>query len=449
MSKSIRGRFLVVSVLSVVILLSLAGVVFIEIFSRSLERRLDDELTSHINNLAGALRISDTGAIRLSDRPLEARFNQPYGGLYWQVVDDQTGTELRSQSLWDYALPLPSEDHAVGEIHRYHLQGPEQTQLLVQERKVALAGADGLHPVRIAVGMDTAPIMSARHDFTLDMVPYMVILAAFLVGISLAQLTYGLRPLSTLNEGLNRIRERRAERLSGTYPDELTATVGAVNSLLDAQEAIISKARARAGDLAHGLKTPLTVLSNDAFTLQEKGETEIGDELAHLAKVMQAHVNRELTRSRIAASAGLRRSDANIAACVESVVRTLKRTPKGELLDWTISIPSSLTVPVDPHDLQELLGNILENAVKWTAASVIVKASVNDGEIVLVVSDDGPGADPAEIRRLMERGVRLDMQTPGDGIGLSIVREIADVYRIAVEIDNRDGAGLQVVLRFR
>jgi signal transduction histidine kinase len=219
----------------------------------------------------------------------------------------------------------------------------------------------------------------------------------------------------------------------------------AVDRLLDVQAQSLAKARARAGDLAHGLKTPLTVLANDALTLRQKGESEIADEIERLVILMRGHVDAELARSRIVIDAEMRQSDADIVKIVGQVVRTLKRTPAGETLDWRISVEeSSVEVPVDPHDLRELIGNILENAVKWASATVVVAWS----DRRLTVADDGPGVPPDRIRQMTERGVRLDTDVPGSGFGLSIVKEICSVYGLELSIENCQGSGLQVTVGF-
>ncbi|SSC65202.1 sensor histidine kinase [Ciceribacter selenitireducens] len=445
---SIRGRFLIVSAASVFLAMVLATIVFVSIFTRNLERRIDEELTGHINLFAGTLRFAPDGSLELPDRPADRRFTEPYGGLYWQVEDDRNKRQLRSPSLWDYALPLPTDMHEPGVVHRYTLPGPDGGNLIVQERQIIVAAPEGPRPVRVAAAIDDSVLAEARRVFTLDIIPFMVVLAAFLIAASLAQLTFGLRPVSSVSEGLNRIRERKAERLTGRFPKELQEVVAAMNRLLDAQSVIIQKARTRSADLAHGLKTPLTVVANDAATLKERGQTEIGDELAHLAGVMQAHVDRELARSRIAATAELRASDADLATAVDRIVRTLKRTPRGGDLAWQVDVPPAVTVEVDPHDLEELLGNILDNAVKWARSTISVRVCRDAAGHRLVIEDDGPGADPAGLKLMMERGIRLDSQKPGTGIGLSIVKDIASVYDLTIEITNRDAGGLRVSVSF-
>lgn len=446
--QSIRTRFLLISAGSVVVALAMASIVLISLFTRNLEGRIDQELSGHINNIAGSLQFGVDGAATLAARPVDRRFEEPYGGLYWQVEDDQRGTSLRSPSLWDYSLPLPNDEHEVGTIHRYRLAGPELSDVVVQERRIIFAAPGGRRAIRIAVAIDASVVEMARRAFAYDIIPYMSAIAVFLVAASVAQLTFGLRPLSAVSAGLDRIRERKADRLQGPYPKELTGVVDAVNQLLDAQAELISKAKTRAADLAHGLKTPLTVLSNDAATLRERGQGEIADEIAHLTAMMQSHVDRELTRSRIAASAGLRASDANLAASLALIVKTLKRTPRGEGLDWLINVPPDVVVPVDPNDLQELLGSILDNAVKWSRSSIRVAMDANADRRFLVIEDDGPGASPSGLQSMVERGKRLDTTVPGTGIGLAIVSDIADVYRLHLTIENRDAGGLRVTIGF-
>lgn len=448
MRHSIRRRFLLVSIISVILALIMASLVLIDLFTRNLERRIDVELTGHINNIAGTLRFAADGRIELPDRPVDRRFNEPYGGLYWQVEDDLRNRTLRSASLWDTSLPLPDDDQEAGSIHRYHLAGPEGSDLIVQERKIIFAAPDGKRAIRVAAAVDASVVSKASRTFMLDIVPYMVALAVFLIAASLAQLTYGLRPISSVSEGLDRIRTRKADRLNGSFPRELQPVVDAVNRLLEAQSQLISRARTRAADLAHGLKSPLTVLFNDAETLRERGEVEIADELVHLAGVMKSHVDRELTRSRIAGSAVLRSTDADLATSLNIILRTLRRTPRGEKLSWTIDVAPGTTIEMDPSDLQELLGNILDNAVKWSRSAIRIKAQRQDERPVLMIEDDGPGASPDGLSAIMKRGIRLDLKTPGTGIGLAIVSDIADVYNLSIDIQNIDSGGLRIIIRF-
>ncbi len=445
---SIRSRFIIVSLVSVTLALSLAAWFFIGLFTANLERRIDAELTGHLNLLAGTLEFSADGTLKKPDGPRDNRFFQAYGGLYWQIFDPVKQTELRSASLFDYALPLPADSHDAGSVHRYRLKGPEGTDVIVQERQLIIAAPDGSREIRIAVAIDAAALDNAASEFALAILPYLGALALFLVAMSVLQLSFGLRPLTTIARDLNEVRERRASSLPGPYPKELQCLVGQMNQLLETQHKAMDKARSRASDLAHGLKTPLTVISNNALRLEEKGETEIAGELNMLSEAMLSHVNHELARSRIAQTPDQRRSDAEPAKIAAEIIRTLKRTEHGEGLVWSAAIPDNLSLPIDPHDLRELIGNLLENAAKWARSTVSVAAIKTGSDWLMSIEDDGPGVEEARLADLTKRGLRLDYQKPGTGLGLAIVNEIATVYGLTLTFENRTQGGLRVSVLF-
>jgi signal transduction histidine kinase len=439
---SIRARFLLVSLAIVPVALALAALFFTSLFTVNLQRRVETELAGHINNLAAAIGFQPDGRLAHPTSVFDHRFSKAYGGLYWQIADEATQTELRSDSLWDFALALPDSLPGDSAVHHYELAGPGNTRLLVQERRIFVNSPTGKRSLRIAVAADRQPLDDAGRGFALDILPYIAGLAALLILASLVQVTIGLRPLATLKDGLDRIREHRSGRLDSVLVET------ALNQLLDSQAQAIGKARARAGDLAHGLKTPLTVLANDALRLREKGERELADEIDHLVSVMRAHVERELALSRIAASAAMRQSDGDLTTVIGEIVRTLRRTAGGEALDWHVDLPEALMVPVDPHDLRELAGNLVENAVKWGRSTVRIHWRPAGAGGALIIEDDGPGVDPDKIRSMTGRGVRHDEQAPGSGLGLSIVQEICDVYGLALTIENLQSQGLRATVTF-
>ena len=445
---SIRTRFLLVSLAVVPVAMALAALFFTSLFTVNLQRRIEAELTGHINNLAAAIRFQPDGRIVRPTSVFDHRFAKAYSGLYWQIEDEAMQTQLRSESLWDVALALPDSLPEDGAVHHYELAGPDKTRLLVQERRILINSPTGKRSLRIAVAADHQPLDDASRAFALDILPYVAGLAVLLILASLVQVALGLRPLATLKEELDRIREHRGGRLDTVLPKEFAPVEAALNRLLDSQTQAIGKARARSGDLAHGLKTPLTVLANDALRLREKGEGEIADEVDHLVSVMRTHVDRELARSRIAASAQMRQSDGDLAKVIGEIVRTLKRTASGEILEWRIDLPQTLILPIDPHDLRELAGNLVENAVKWGQSTVHIHWRPTGAGGALIIEDDGPGIAPDKIRSMTERGVRHDEQAPGSGLGLSIVREICDVYSLLLAIETKQPHGLRVSVIF-
>ncbi len=449
---SIRGRFLLTSALTVGLALALTAVLLVSLFSSNIRERIELELTGQIGTIAGTIAFDGDGELSRPRGALDRRFSEPYGGYYWQIMDDARRKVLRSTSLWDVALDLPDDGQTNGEIHHYTLPGPEGSTLIVQERMITVAAPDGPRRLRIAVAVDEKTLADARSRFIRDILPALAGLAIFLIGASIAQLAFGLKALDSLSQGIDRIRERRDTQLSGSYPTEFESTVKAVNQLLDTQELMIAKAKSRAADLAHGLRTPLTVLSNDALTLREKGETEMADELDHLAAVMRNHVERELALARLTARPDLRRADTDIARVLQELIRTLKRTPSGEELAFTVEGRDGETVPVDPSDFRELTGNLLENAVKWAKSEIAITWQRSKGQTVLTISDDGPGVPEAALAKLTQRGWRLDNAAEGSGLGLSIVREIVELYGISMALRNGNPetgrSGLVVELAF-
>jgi signal transduction histidine kinase len=222
--------------------------------------------------------------------------------------------------------------------------------------------------------------------------------------------------------------------------------VDAVNSLLESQTRAMENAKTRAADLAHGLKTPLTVLLADAARLRASGEPEIAGEIEELANAMKGHVDRELSRVRLQGLDGLVQAKTALEPIVMRLVRALGRTPKGELLDWQVSLPEGAEVAVREEDLAELLGNLLDNACKWAASEVVIAAALN-GTVTISIKDDGPGAPEALMHWLGQRGLRLDQKVPGTGQGLAIAMDIAKAYggTLTFELEKPHGFQASVV----
>lgn len=445
--RSLQSRFILTSVIAVTLCLAVAGFALLQIFSESYSSRVQNELTGHINRLAAVIRFAPDGAIEAPEGGLaDTRSLLPYGGLYWQIDDSLSRRELRSPSLFDYALPLPKDAHPLGVMHQYRLPGPEGKDVLVQERVLALNAPEGVRPVRIAVAVNAEEVDNARAAFALDLLPYVAVLAFLLVLMSMGQLWIGLRPLDRIGRDLEAIRARHVHRIAGPYPREVQPLVDRLNRLLDSQTEAMEKARGRASDLAHGLKTPLTVLTNNALTLRDKGEIEMADELDHLAETMLSHVEHELARARITPSPEQRSGDADVGKIIGETIRMLQHTEAGEHLHWRSHVPDDMTVPIDPHDFRELAGNLLENAAKWAKGEVFIRLSRETEGFRLTIEDDGPGAAPERLPELSRRGVRLDRVKPGSGLGLAIVSEIASVYDLALTLENRAEGGFRATI---
>ena len=426
-ARSLKLRLLLVGAITISAALLAAGLGIVELFERHVERRADAELDTYIRQISAGITFDAKGEA-IFDRPLaDPRFETPLSGLYWQISDDAGGRMLRSRSLWDTVLKLPGDVLDKGAVHRHTLDGPSRSSLLVRERDVTYTTPAGSSQLRIAVALDEAEIHAARAEFAWDVLIALAFLATALLAAAWMQIVIGLMPLTAVKRSVLAVQSGSKKRVDVTKPQEVMPLVAAVNSLLESQTRAMENAKSRAADLAHGLKTPLTVLLADAARLRANGEPEIADEIEELANAMKGHVDRELSRVRLQGLDILFPAKTSVEPIILRLVRALGRTPKGENLDWRIGIAEDAAVPMHEEDLAELLGNLLDNACKWAATSVSVAAAVN-GAVTLSVEDDGPGAPEALMHWLGQRGLRLDQKVPGTGQGLAIAMDIVKAY---------------------
>jgi signal transduction histidine kinase len=441
---SLRFRLLAAGGASILVALSVAALGLMLLFERHVERRLVRELESHLRQLVSGLeRSPDNGVLRLGRAPAEPRFLEPLSGLYWQIAQ-RDGRALRSRSLWDAALDLPPDVLADGEVHQHTIAGPGGTRLLAVERAVALPETLGGGSIRAAVAIDRSEVHAAGLAFAVDLLPALAMLAAVLLAAAWVQVTVGLRPLDAVRRRLAQVRAGQQARLGGAFPNEVRALAAEVDRLLEAQEASIARARARAADLAHGLKTPLTVLAADAAELQARGQTQIGEEIAAIADGMRRHVERELARAR--AGIGRHAREVAVRPLVDQVAEVLRRTPAGQALAWQIDVPAELAVRLDAQDLTEILGNLGENAAQWARGTVRLGGRRDSDAVVLSVVDDGPGIPAEHIGAVLARGARLDESRPGSGLGLAIVKDLVEAYGGTLTLRSAD-PGLSAEIR--
>ncbi|SFK81596.1 ATP-binding protein [Methylocapsa palsarum] len=441
--RSLRLRLLALALASISGALVISGVGLIVLFRRHVEQRIDRELETYVRQIGGNIAFGPQGAVIIPRQLADPRFEQPLSGLYWQVTDEANGSVLRSRSLWDARLELPEDVLGDTGVHRHLIPGPGRAKLIVRERKVTYAAPEGQRRLRIAVAVDSADVRAAAQTFARDLAPSLAVLGLTLFAAAWLQVWLGLRPLEAVRRGVAAIRSGARRRLPADYPDEVMPLVEEVNVLLDAQDKAIERARAAAGDLAHGLKTPLTVLGADARALRERGEDKVADSIEELTESMRRHIERALAFARLRRS---RSASLPLAPLIERLAAVIRKTPTGEPLHWDVDIPAPLRVAVDQDDLAELFGNLLENAAKWAAFRVRVSASVNATTADIAIEDDGPGIPKAAREAVLRRGVRLDHGTPGSGLGLAIAREVLDGCGGALRLEESALGGLQAIV---
>ena len=281
---SLRLRLVLASTASIAVALILAGVALVDLFEHYVQRGVKADLLVRIDALAGAVEFTPEDRLALARELPDPRFQKPLSGLYWQIEDASGDDRLRSRSLWDTVLPLPQPPPTPGQLRDGYVDGPGGAKLLVRERALVFDSAHGTRLARIAVAYDSRNIEQAAAEFASGVIPALTLLAIFLTLAAAAQVWFGLRPLEKVRQGINAVRTRTADHLAGRFPDEIMPLVSEVNELLDAQTRVIEQARNRAVDLAHGLKTPLTVIANDAGRLRNRGESQIAEELESLVQ---------------------------------------------------------------------------------------------------------------------------------------------------------------------
>ncbi|WP_406856130.1 HAMP domain-containing sensor histidine kinase [Alsobacter sp. KACC 23698] len=443
---SLKLRLLAAGVASVLLALTVAGIGLLILFERHVERRMALELAADLRILVSGIGRDPAGALEVNGPPLDPRYGEPLSGRYWQIAPEPPGAVLRSRSLWDAALDLPPDALADGQTHEHLASGPGGQSLLVTERSVVLPVRLGGGRVRAAVALDRSEIHAAGRAFASDLAPSLVLLAAVLVLASWVQVAVGLRPLDAVRFRLAAVRTGAARRLGADFPDEVRPLAAEVDHLLAAQATALERARGRAADLAHGFRTPLTVLAADAEELRGRGEIALAQEIAEITEGLRRHVERELAR----ACAGVERREGQpqpLGPWIERVTSVLRRTPAGKALSWTVDA-SELSVRVDEQDLTEMIGNLAENACKWAVSVVRMTAVKEYNAVVLRVEDDGPGIPPGQAAAAMKRGGRLDERQAGSGLGLAIVQDLAEAYGASFALRRSDLGGLSAEIRF-
>jgi signal transduction histidine kinase len=440
---SIRLRLLIAAAASVVAALAIAGFALSVLFERHVERRVESDLSSELSQIIAATAFAPDGKIAVGPVPADPRFATPLSGFYWQVDDIERGTGVRSRSLWDFLLTVPADSLPDGAPHLHEIAGPGDTLLVAIERRIV---DDSGRPFRAIVAEDHRSVEIAVAEYMSELLPALAILAVFLIAAMWVQVSVGLAPLERLRQAVKGVTTGRADRLESKGPSEVQPLADEINRLLDARDKALIRARTRATDLAHGLKTPLQVLSADIRALREKGETALAAEIEENADTIRRHVERELARARVAPLPSGQARTA-IARVAERVVAVVKRTSEGERLAFLVGAPPDLAAAIDEGDLTEILGNLVENAARFAAARVTIAAHATEDGTAITVSDDGPGIPDAHRESVLSRGVHLDAAGGHTGLGLAIVSDVVEAYGGTLSIgDAAPGLVVTIVL---
>ena len=442
---SLRMRLLAGATVAIFAALAVAWLAMTWLFEHQLQRGAERELRRDALQLVASLSLDANGSLRALDGPDDPRFETPEGGLYWEVTAP-SGTQ-RSRSLWDQVLP-PSTAADELDWRTHFVDGPFGHDLLLLDRIVQPEGSKDKVLVQLAVNEEEFDVAAAEFGQTLAL--FLLLLWAALSCAAWIQVELGLRPLSSLKRELAALRLNPSERLSAAYPSEVEPLTRAINDLASAREGDVKRARQRAADLAHGMKTPLAALAAQSRLIREGKMDDArvaSDGLDRAIAAAAAAIEGELARARAAATRHTHQ-DAKAAplTVAQRLISVLERTEKGMRVEYTVDIPDTLSLPISEEGLTEILGPLLDNAVRFAHREVLVACQSKGGKILLSVEDDGPGIKAGDAADVMVRGVRLDQAGTGHGLGLAIARELVEATGGTITLGESNLGGLRVDL---
>nr|WP_246329559.1 HAMP domain-containing sensor histidine kinase [Chthonobacter rhizosphaerae] len=423
-----------------------AGLLLTQLYRGSLERSFDARLAVYQKTLAGAVALVPEGEAPAFDNAGEPRFNLPLSGWYWLVRDARTGqVTAASRSLFGEILDVP-EPPADGTVAGSYVVGPLNYELRLVAQRVRLIGGRELD---VAVAGNADELKADIASFRNRVFATLTVFAVGLVLATILQVRLGLRPLDTMRDGLKAIREGRASRLEADLPREIAPLAEELNALIETNGAIVERARGHVGNLAHALKTPLSVMLNEA----RADDGPLGAKVTEQVAVMRAQVDRYLDRARMAAERRVIGAAAEARRSLDGVAAVLRRAYADRDLAIEVNGPADLKARIERRDLDELVGNLMDNAAKFGRGRVRATVAAEAGEasarpmIAVTVEDDGPGLPDGQAAVVLARGRRLDESVPGSGLGLNIVDELVEAYGGKLAFETSDLGGLKVTVR--
>lgn len=436
--RSLSRRIIAFSGAWVIMALIITALLLVYSYRNHAARHYDEHVTMHLEELLDASGLLPDGSFELAYSPSDPRYNDLHSGWYWEVK--QSGISLqRSPSLGEDGLDMgglqPTDNVAV-----YDLIGPAQDRLRVQI--VEVESDSGFEPL---VFLASAPLTG----FTDDVLNYSVhILGSFLllgIGLLMAvvlQVRIALKPLKAISTGIAEIREGDATKLSQNHLEDVQPLVDELNNLLDHNAILLKRARNRLADLAHSVKNPLAVINNEARNMELAQKELVLQQTSDISK----NVDHYLSRARTFGTEKVLGSRSEVKTAVDDLVYAMQRIYQERDLDYDFSDLKECWFRGESQDLEEMIGNLMDNACKWAKKHVSIRVETEGDRLLLIVEDDGPGIPEEEIENVMRRGHKLDESKPGHGQGLGIVKDIVDLYGGKLKLAKSPKGGLQAKL---
>jgi signal transduction histidine kinase len=441
--RSLRFRFTFTTTVWVLLSTVLAAVLIANIFRQNLIDGYHEEMQIHIEELAALTTVAADGQPYLLRRLSDPRFLPAKSGMYWQVERDGF-TTLKSPSLVGANL-----DNGIATAVRPKSkwrQGPFGEQL---EYARLLYPPNGGSPMRLLMASDRRLVDDSMASFDRSLRLSLAIFAALILAGALLQQFVGLRPLWRLRKSMNDLRSGKASQMAGDFPSELEPVVADLNALLAAKSDLVARSRLRASNLAHGLRTPLSILIDEAERLGDAGHEDTAVVIMREAMRMKRQIEYHLARARSAAVFVAPGQSSSISATLEPLLSAMKRLHRSREISFVAANIDDVDVACDPSDLAEILSILLDNAGKWARSTCTVSWLRAEDDIHIMIDDDGPGIEPNSRERAFAAGERLDDAAPGTGLGLAIARDLARLYGGDIGLEDSPGNGLRAVAALR
>ncbi len=440
----LRQRLVLASIVWIAVGVVLLGVAVAAVFRNHVTRQYYDELASHLDELQRLAEISASGDVRVRAPLSDPKYDVPLSGYYWEIQRGDT-ILARSPSLQGPALRVPFDRPQDLERHTHLIDGPTGP-LRIADR---LVWPDASKPgIDFVIGADQRHLESVLASFHTMLAWSMAAFALAMVLAAAALIFVALRPLSLLRQRLARVSAGAERRIEGQFPSEVQPLVDELNTMLAASAELVQRARAQAGNLAHGMKTSLAVLTDEAYRIEKKGLVESAKVIIEHCRRMQQKIDHQIAQARAAALRAAPGTSTSAEAVAEKVVRALGRLYEDRNLRIEQAIPPDLRLACDAQDLNEMLANLVDNACKHARTKVRISLAPgpSTGLAEVLVEDDGPGLPPEAWEVVLKIGERWDSREQGSGLGLAIVDELARLYGGRVSLGNSDLGGLKVNL---
>lgn len=446
--KSLAARLVVSAAAWCLVVLAIGGFGLSELYRESVLRTLDSDLEVVLETMAGGVSIGANGPV-MDTAPTDPRYGVAFSGRYWQaaVVGDGATKALRSPSLWDEELPLTEPmlaglAAARGKTRFFNADGPNGQQMRLAAQLVALNKTQ----IALIAATDIRPVLANARQFTTTLIIALALLGIGLIAAVLLQVRLALTPLAKVRRDIAAIRRGQSAKLGEDYPTEITPLTTELNALLEHNREVVERARTHVGNLAHALKTPISVLLNEA----RGGQGPLADLVARQAETMSRNVEHYLQRAQAAARAEAIGARTPVKSVLEDIGRTLERLyGRSKDLDLEVLALKDAVFRGEKQDLEEMIGNLMDNACKYGRSRIVARLlpSTSAGApLKIEVEDDGPGLTAEQQEVVLKRGARLDETAPGAGLGLSIVSELARAYGGALHLSRGELGGLKASL---